>query len=114
MKKLFVLAMLLASPAYAEEVKLVWLPNPAAENVIRYHVYRSEGLVSTTALPKDFRPVGASVTTSATDIAPDDGLTYTYVIRAFNGVNEGPPSDEIVVTTTKAASKVAGAKRVEK
>ena len=112
MKRLFVLAMLLATPAYAEVVKLAWDPNPADQNVIRYHVYRSEGLVDPAGTPVDFRPIQAPTTNAATDQLPDDGLTYTYAIKAFNGAVESGFSNQVSVPTRKAPGNPTGAKRV--
>ena len=112
MKKLFVLAMLLATPAYAEVVKLIWDENPATQAVLRYHVYRSEGLVDPASVPVDFRPIAAPLTNAATDQLPDDGLTYTYMVKAFNGAVESGFSNQVIVTTRKAPTAPANVKRV--
>jgi len=112
MKKLFVLAMLLATPAYAEIVKLEWDPNPVSDNVTRYHVYRSEGLVDPAGTPVDFRGIAAPTTNKVTDQLPDDGLTYTYAVKAFNGQVESVFSNQVSATTRKAPSDPVGLKRV--
>src|SRR5688572_11064683 len=111
--------MLLATPAYAKEVNLYWDANDPPENVTRYHVYRS--MVQGT----DYRPVTmvegpfplllAPVTqkpyvTVKTQL-PDDGLTYYFVIRAFNGEAETVNSNEVVIKTRKL-SPVQNAREV--
>lgn len=88
MKKLFVLAMLLATPAYAEIVNLQW-EAPTTGVAVAYHIYAS------TTSGTDYYGVNAvkAPASGCTIVLPDDGKTYYLIIKAFNGTVEGPPGN---------------------
>jgi hypothetical protein len=95
MKKLFVLAMLLSIPAYAEVVNLYWDAPPVGDTAIAYHVYAS--LIPGTGY-EGINSVNAPATTCVV-VLPDDGKNHYLIVRAFNGTVESPNSNEIIVLT---------------
>lgn len=91
---------------------LRWDANDPSENVIRYHVYR------TIVQGVDYRPVAmvegpfpllldAVTKKPYVEVQlslPDDGLTYFFVVRAFNGETETGNSNEVIRITRKLSN----------
>jgi hypothetical protein len=98
MKKLFVLVMLLASPAYAEVVNLQWDAPPVGDTAIEYHVYARTATTGYDAINSVRMPA-----TECVVVLPDTGETYYIVVRGFNGTKESANSNEIIVSTKYVA-----------
>jgi uncharacterized repeat protein (TIGR01451 family) len=71
----------------SSQTTLMWTPNPAAEAVLGYHVYRS---------PRpgtgDFELIATVASDAASYTDATAGCGYIYYVTAFNAAGESPPS----------------------
>jgi hypothetical protein len=74
----------------ASSVRLLWDPNPPAENVTGYKVYWS----TTTGVFNDIpHTIGGATEHVIPNLAP--GTTYFFVVTAYNGAGESDFSQEV-------------------
>ena len=92
--------MLVTSSAFAATVKIAWDPNPSAENITSYKVF------------KDGAFIGSTTATNFTDNAAVVGTTVTYTVTAVNVEGESVPSDPLVVTPQNLPSKPTNVRRI--
>jgi hypothetical protein len=104
--KALLLLLALAAHAHALSANLTWNPNPPEDEVTRYEVRYGTA-------PGTYTQTVSTTTTGAkaTNLLP--GVTYYFVVVAFNAVGESPPSDEVSKAMPPLPSKPAGVRVVE-
>ena len=93
----------LRATAGFERIKLSWIApaDHGGSSVIGYRVYRGTSPGGESATPLATLPAGQ---TSFTDAAVTPGVTYYYVVRAFNAAGSSAPSAEAHATVTASAA----------
>ena len=101
---------LTVTPASATQLNLAWTANPAAQNIVRYNVYRGT-TAGFTVVPGTTVPTAQPTTNSFNDTGLTASTTYYYRVAAVNATGQiGTLSAEATGTTTASTtpSQVTG------
>ena len=79
------------------EVDLAWAPSPSSPNIDGYRVYYG------TASGRYSEHVDVGLVTTAKLPSPANGNTYFYIVVAYKGLLESPPSNEVISSTALPA-----------
>src|SRR5438309_1156555 len=78
-------------------VDLAWAPSPSSPNIDGYRVYYG------TASGRYSEHVDVGLVTTAKLPSPANGNTYFYIVVAYKGLLESPPSNEVISSTALPA-----------